>query len=207
MTNTFITYVVLFLIVIVLFILIGRSLGYTSIGAFNVFGGANTGPNQGNIVVDLLNATGYYYDEINHDNKIACIKKLTKLLKSEYTDRIMFVVKGKNTEHLTRDELGDFQDLAEKLRIYIYVTEQYELVDPTEHYEQARDDFYMCYLAKKYNCYLLTEDRLRDIAEFNKVPKFKIIEYAFWRAKPDIDFVNPAGIKLRKPKRLHYEDI
>jgi len=164
---------------------------------------------HGNIVVDLLNATGYYYNKITHDNKILCIKSLTQKLKTKYTDRIMFVVKGKNTEHLSPDELADFQKIAEDLRIYIYVTEQYDIptANRAEHYEQARDDFYMCHLANKYKCKLLTEDKLRDIAEFGKVPRFKIIEYAFWRTKPEIDFVNPAGIKIRKPRLLHYESI
>ena len=186
-------YLVIIIIIILLTCVVRHKLGGAS--------------NHGNILIDTLNITNELFDCVDHQKILATIKQLTAELKPEYTDRIMFVIKSKTHEFLSAAELKDFQELAVKLRIYIFVGEDYDKPDViSSHSQLGKDDFLLCVLAQKYKCEIITNDRLADYKEFAKtVKKFKIIEYNYWQSKPSIDYINPAAfVRLRRPKTIDY---
>lgn len=159
------------------------------------------------IVVDTINLTHYLENSIDIDGFKKTITQATKKLNKHYTDRIIFVLKDRNMHNIPDENKKQLEELANKLRITIVITEQYlgtkHAPDPKTHSSFSRDDFYMCVLANKYKCSILTSDKLRDFREFNKtINEFIVYEYNYFSA-PKIDFMNPKKFKFYKPKLIH----
>ncbi len=147
--------------------------------------------NSGNIVVDLLNVAHDLDKKMSDKLLISTIIDTTQKLKRFFKDRIMFVVKDANF---------NCQELCDKLRIYIYNAEAYDKVKYISHTSIGRDDFYCCVLANKFNCSIITNDRMRDFKDFHTIDRFRITEYNFY-SRPIKDVINPAAYKGRRLKR------
>lgn len=173
----------------------------------NITGGSEK---HGNIVIDTLNINFALYKKADLEHITKTIYFISSLLQDKYTDRVMFVIKDQRVKNHTDEERKRFSDIAKELKIYIFLTEQYEDIHRLDrktardiHSSNGRDDFYMCVLASKYNCKILTNDRLRDYSEFAKTIKpFRIIEYNYWRDGYTEDFISPIGFRLRRPKTI-----
>jgi len=173
------------------------------------------GEKHGNIVVDTLNINYALFRKADLEHIIKTIYFISNLLQNKYTDRVMFVIKDQIIKNHSEDEKKQFNNVAKELKIYIFLTEQYEDIHRVNqkeakktHSANGRDDFYMCVLANKYNCKILTNDKLRDYSEFAKTVKpFRIIEYNYWRDGFIEDFISPVGFRIRRPKTLKLKGL
>jgi hypothetical protein len=197
---------VIFLILIIILTIILVIIRLKNCNNSNIVGGAKQS-NYGNIVVDTLNLTNYLYKEVSTEKIMNTIKYMTPILKQEYSDRIMFVVKDRTQFGGISDEnKAKYFEICKELRIYIYIIEQYEESEFKTHSSMGRDDFYEIVLANKYNCSIISYDQMKDFRRFSKeVKPFKILEFSFWNKKPHKDNVNPKGFRLRKPKILEFK--
>lgn len=129
----------------------------------------NGGTKNTTIVVDTLNVSHTLFGKIDIESTIKHVCDM-------YKGRIMFVIKDKN---LGSDcENPNFSVLCKKYKCYIYYTKKYYDINFKHHSANGRDDFYCLYLANKFNCPILSNDKFRDFREFAKsVEKFQIIEY------------------------------
>lgn len=146
------------------------------------------------LVIDTLNISHMLYGKVDIENTI-------KHVCEKYKGRIMFVVKDRNSGGCGEN----LQKLSEKYKCYIYYTKIFAKLNNREHSGNSRDDFYCVYLANKFDCPILSNDKMRDFREFAKnVEKFEIIEYSPFK-KPIKNIYNPVvhknyGNKIRKPK-------
>jgi hypothetical protein len=160
----------------------------------------NGGSKNTTIVVDTLNISHALFNKIDIE---ATIKHVCNM----YKGRIMFVVKDRNLDN--NDKNPDFLALCKKYKCYIYYTKKYYDVNFKNHAANGRDDFYCLYLANKFDCPILSNDKFRDFREFAKsVEKFQIIEYT--PSKSTSNIFNPATClpyrnRIKKPKLLHTE--
>ena len=190
--------IIIIIIIVILFILIKNK----SV----IYGGA-VKKISGNIIIDTLNLANYLYDKNNINEKtiIKSIRTATKTLNGIYTDRIMFVIKDRD---FTESAYIDFLQLAQELRIYIFLTKKYDDTIFDTHSSLGRDDFYCIYLANKYNCPIFTNDKLRDYKKLSHdVFRFKTIEFNYYKSAPIKDYINPRGMRLKSPKIIKIDTL
>jgi hypothetical protein len=161
-------------------------------------------------VVDALNLAGGDPARVE-----AAIDGAAPRLKLRHPGRVMFVVKDGEGALATPARRAALQAAAARNGVYVYAAERY--ADPPAgsassraaaaagvHSARGRDDFLAAVLAFRWRCPVLTEDRFRDFAEFRAtVRPFHVFEFAFWRATPARDFVDPASAafaRLRRPR-------
>lgn len=171
------------------------------------------------VVVDTLNLA-HWLDEdlkkVSPEAIVSTVNATAPVLKRRYPGRVMYVLKDRTSEYNTSALRAEYKALADRHNIYIAVAERY--VDPPAgvphsdaHSAQGRDDFYISLLANRWKCAVLTEDRLRDFAEFRAtLQPFHVYEFAFWRAIPEREFIRPESPKyarLKKPRMLRFDDV
>jgi hypothetical protein len=160
-----------------------------------------------NIVVDTINLTYFYENEINIKGFTKTIVMLTKKLRDIYGGIIFFVLKDRDTHPYTIQDIEMLNKLAHEQKISISVATQYDIkklqIDykNDKHCIKSRDDFYMCMLSTKYNCDVLTGDKLRDYREFkHNLKPFLVYSCQYWTPAPVLEIVNPKGINIKSPK-------
>ena len=153
------------------------------------------GGSRDTIVVDTLNISHYLFGKINIEDTIQHVC-------NKYKGRIMFVIKDRNLEN--KEKNPNYSLLCKKYKCYIYYTKKYHDINFKDHSSNGRDDLYCIYLANKYDCPILSNDKFRDFREFAKsVKKFQIIEYT--PSKTTSNIFNPAshipyGNRIKRPK-------
>jgi hypothetical protein len=134
-------------------------------------------------------------------------------LSARHPDRVVFVVKDRETVLNGPEAHAAYRAAAEKFGVYFAVAERYAAPPPgppasAEHSARGRDDFLLAVLASRLRCAALTEDRFRDFARFRAtLQPFHFFEFAFWRHLPLRDYVNPASpafAKLRAPPAVRF---
>ena len=177
----------------------------------NIQGGGKKINNFGDIAIDTLNVISFINNKpIHNQNEIIIgIHHITPILKKQYSGRIMFILKDKNTNFNTSEIREKYKKLAHELKIFIYITENYEKgptwklekrFDSSIHSQHARDDLYLLILANQYKCPVITGDNFRDILEFKgTIAPFKILSYDWFTIKQPIqDFIMPSNIDSKK---------
>lgn len=188
------------------------------------------------VVVDTLNLAHWLRKDksgpLSAKDIVEAIDRTAPTLKLKHPGRVMYVLKDRETQFNTEAAREPLRKVAEDNGVYLYLAEKYpdppssatykspedvkcsKRVEKTdcrpEHSSRARDDFLMALVASRWKCAVLTEDRLRDFDKFrDAVSPFHVYEYAYWRKLPTRDFIRPesrAYSRLRKPRRLRYED-
>lgn len=169
--------------------------------------------NSENIVVDTLNLVHYTHDFKNkvRKDKYECIIKNTIIssafdLKKIYTDKIMYVIKF--TEDPSEQLLNDFQTISKAFRINIYtIVTNIKSKKDDEHVIKGRDDYLAIYLANKYNCKILSNDRYKDFKDMKKIPRFIAYSFIFYKDEKEILHIDPSKIELRKIHNLPFDRI
>jgi len=203
-------------------------------------GGVRKQKNSTNLVVDTLNLTHWMrrremlsehapQDGAKTRNELSCIDvcdiieaiaiSAPKLQKS-FPGRITYVTKDRESVFNSPRIRALYQATAKRNKVHIAVAEQYvappsssTVKDPKKiaHSAQGRDDFFMSLLACRYDCAVLTNDRLLDFAEFRStIPPFYVVEYTYWRANPDREYVRPESPgyrKLLRPAIIKHENF
>ena len=163
----------------------------------------------GDIVIDTLNVIMYICSIKKLSTQIiySGIEYISKKLKRFFHGRLMFVIKDREHTFNTPEIREGYKKLAQLLKIYIYIAEQYEYDAPSWkgpnayiHSIKGRDDLATIILAKKFNCPILTNDNFSDSAEFRStVAPFKLLEYNWFSAKlPIIDTFKPEDLEKNK---------
>lgn len=198
-----------------------------SAGSFTASGGASRKPRpllkDQHIVVDTLNLTHWLFStskapaQISVPTIVRTIELTAQKLKETFPGRVMYVVKGPDKVFNDPEARDAYATAARSHGVYVYLIEQYsEPPRPSRrksrsHSARGRDDFYSALLAKKYKAPVLTEDRFRDFEEFRAhVQPFTVLEFAFWRALPETDYVDPqsgAYRTLKKPFAVRYGEV
>ncbi len=187
-------------------------------GTLAAIGGAarRARPPSPNLVVDTLNLAHWLAGEaLNPERIVAAIDRTAAALKARHPGRVMYVLKDRDSEFNDAAAHALYHEAARRNGVYVIVAEQYR--DPPRgpaasraHSARGRDDFLMAVLAAKWRCPVLTEDRLRDFAEFRAtLQPFHTYEFAYWRALPHQESYRPdsrAYARLRKPFAVRYAD-
>jgi hypothetical protein len=208
--NYFCIFIIFLIILILVYFLLYESkiIG----GGSGARSGARKIPSK-NIIVDTLNVTHWMRGKVSSHDISETISTITPILARIYKGGdIMFVLKDRDNSFYTEEDHKLFKWLSDKNKVTIYVAEKYK--DPPQsqnkqtnkHSTKGRDDFYMSVLAAKYKCGVITEDSLKDFAEFrNNIQPFYVLIYRFWKDIPDKDYIRPeiGYAKLRRPFRIH----
>jgi hypothetical protein len=200
---------VIALIVIVAVVVIWKA-RRAAVAAAIIISGGNSAPSH--IVVDTLNLTNALHCEVNPKTIKQTIVCAAPVLRKLYPDRVVFVVKDRESLANTEETRASYAKTARDASVSVHIVERYEypgvgggraapLPPLGGHATKARDDFYMAYLAQKLRCPIMTRDKLRDFASFRgSVPPFHVYVYDFWRDLPEREFINPTTLKVRKPR-------
>ena len=170
------------------------------------------------LVVDTLNLAHWLRSSKSnkiHQTKpidtkeiISAIDETAPILRRQYKE-VIYVLKDQeagvfNSQTAVR---ADLQATAERNRVQIAMAEQSDFDSVSKnktHSSRGRDDFYMCLLAKKYRSAVATEDRLRDFDEFRQtVAPFHTVNFVYWRALPERDFIRPSSSTYERLKKPH----
>ena len=160
------------------------------------------------IVVDTLNICHFLYNKINEDNIVSTINRVTKWwTKNNNNTRVMFVLKDSTNTAMTEMFKKTLIETIKLNRCYLYLCEliKHEKVNDI-HSSLGRDDFICAFLAKKYNCAVLTNDKLRDFSKLKQfVTPFLLSEISFATDRVISTLIKPTadafkGKWLRKPK-------
>jgi len=174
------------------------------------------------LVIDTLNLTHWLCERRGRDPALTpaliaeTIDETAATLRRRHAGRVMYVLKDRESQFNDAEARDIYRRAAERNKVYVSAAERYAdppagpRADPATHSSRGRDDFYMSLLANRHRCAVLTDDRLRDFAEFRTtVPPFHVIEYAFWRDQPLREFIRPeapAYIRMRKPRMVRPAD-
>ena len=174
------------------------------------------------LVVDTLNLTHWLCERRGRRPALTpaliaeTIDGTAAALRRRHTGRVMYVLKDRESQFNDEAARDIYRRAAERNKVYVSAAERYAdppagiPADPATHSSRGRDDFYMSLLANRHRCAVLTDDRLRDFAEFRTtVPPFHVVEYAFWRDQPLREFIRPeapAYIRMRKPRMVRPAD-
>jgi hypothetical protein len=178
-------------------------------------------PKPAHVVVDTLNlvhwmhATSKTPVQISTPLIVQTIAQTAASIRKKYPDRIMYVVKDRESVLNDPATRKAYADAARDNSVFIYAVERYEeplrTARGNSHSKQGRDDFYAALLAKQYRCTVLTEDKFRDFDQFRQdVDPFHVYIYSFFKDLPDKDYVNPqsgAYRTLRKPRTTQYLEV
>ena len=177
------------------------------------------------LVIDTLNLTHWLCERRDGGRPPAltpaliaeAIDETAAALRRRHTGRVMYVLKDRESQFNDAGARDIYRRAAERNKVYVSAAERYvdppasaPANDPAAHSSRGRDDFYMSLLANRHRCAVLTDDRLRDFAEFRTtVPPFHVVEYAFWRDQPLREFIRPeapAYIRMRRPRMVRPAD-
>lgn len=174
-------------------------------------GGATHKTHSPHIVIDMLNLTHWMNGSstiISPEIIAKTIDDTASTILAKYNGRVMYVVKDRDSQFNDDAAREIYKKAAERNGVYVYVVERYQ--DPANtpmrqnnHSSSGRDDLFMTILAQRWKCTILTEDRLNDFNQFRtSIYPFHVYEFAFWRAIPYREFINPMIVKnkLKKPK-------
>lgn len=164
------------------------------------------------VVVDGLNVTHWLVGDLSrgHTCVVDMIDRTAPVLRERYPGRVMYVLKDRTSVRYEEDAHAAFQAAAVRNSVYVCVAERYEvpprpapnqLGRPPAHGNLGRDDYYMAMLAERWRCSVITNDKLRDFASLrHDVPPFHVVEYAYWRKRPEREYVRPGA--ERRPLRM-----
>ena len=182
-------------------------------------GGSSSGAPT-HVVVDLLNLTHHLLagaGALSTEEIVAAVDRSSACLHKEYPGRVMYVVKDRDSQVGPSAAHEAYRRAAARNQAYISLVEKYPdaqaapaalasaapAAAENKHSAAGRDDYYMAVLAARYRCPVMTGDRLKDFDEFRgSVAPFHVTEYAYWRAYPARDYVNPASQRLRRPRTV-----
>lgn len=172
-------------------------------------------PPSPHVVVDTLNLVGWLGKRPSVDAVVAAVDRTAAAVTRRFRGRVFYVLKDRDSAPVTEADRRRLHEAAERNRVWIVVAERYPddhaAALPAAHAARGRDDFYVSLLAHQYRCPVLTNDRLRDFAEFREaIPPFQTTEYTYWRATPHRDWVRPqstAYARVRRPRLIRFEDI
>lgn len=169
-----------------------------------------------NIIVDTLNLTHWLNrrdpkKKINICDIISAINITAPLLKNEYTGRIIYVTKDRETQ-VEKDESVSlrkiYQTAAHTNNVYINVVERLpeevrEVKMNKSHASLGRDDFYLIMLAWNLHCPVLSRDRFHDLSDMKTghLDKFHVYIYSPVKYLPERDYVNPAAAEFSRMQR------
>ena len=179
--------------------------------------------NTKDLVIDTLNILHYLGMKPSDKSIRRTIEKTIPIIRKKYPGRIMYVVKDRDAGHIKDETKKMYESLAKKHMITIASVEKYkeqpnakDLADHKKnkhHAAQGRDDYYALYLATKFNCWVLTNDKFKDAEDFKKnlIP-FRAHEYHYHKKDPDQVFIKPKAENTRltrirriQPKHLGIE--
>jgi hypothetical protein len=184
----------------------GPALAATLVGG----GSAHTRNARAHVVVDTLNLA-HRLRAGGALDVLAAIDATAPRLRRQYPGRVMYVLK--DHPHTTDAQLAE---CAGRNRVYIYNATRFAKgLEPAgnppseSHSAMGRDDHAMGLLAAQYHCAVLTEDRMRDYADFRALLRpYYITEHAFWRDRPARQFVRPESTpRLRRPPTRSSTDL
>ena len=220
MQDDFAIMLILVIILVILIVILAK-LAQTKKCERKIVGGIERihRPASPHIVVDTLNMVYYLHPGLKKPTPeiiAAAINESSKKLAQKFPGRIMYVIKDRDS--IFNDEETDmfYKSLVESNNVYIYSTERYK--DPPKssasdagHAAKGRDDFFTAILADRYRCKVLTNDRLKDFAQFRaSIKPFYVKEYLFWKKTTTMEFINPmaeAYSRLRKPFAVRTDTI
>jgi len=168
------------------------------------------------VVVDTLNLAHWLSEKpLSVSEIIATIDETAPALKKQFSGRVMYVLKDRESRLTSEAAHRAYQDCAERNRVYVIIAEKY--ADPPSgnartaaHSARGRDDFLVSVLADRWRCLALTEDRLRDFREFRQtLQPFHAYEFAYWRDRPAREYFRPESVaysRLRKPRTASFSE-
>lgn len=183
-------------------------------------------PRATHVVVDTLNLTHHMQKQksktaktkVDTSSIIGTIDRTAKRLRELFEGRVMYVLKDRDAALLSAGVREQYAECAKRNGVYVASVERYadppvlhtDSVASDSHAAKGRDDFYMAVLAARWQCPVLTEDRLRDFAEFRKIEPFHVVEFSYWSDKPESDYIIPSSASysgLRKPRTIRYASL
>ena len=183
--------------------------------SISISGGGYPRGNQDDLIVDTLNILHYIGLKPNDKSIRRTIEKTLPIIRKKYSGHIFYVVKDRDTAFTSEETKAMYEELAKEHKITIASVEKYKtqpnandlVADKKnkDHAAKGRDDFYTLFLANKYNCWVLTNDRYVDAGDFkrNLIP-FHVYEYTYFKKRPDHVIIEPKGerLKLSKTRRI-----
>ncbi len=141
------------------------------------------------IVIDGLNLLYHHYAPIDplkgERNPFPKIKSMmasiVPRLKKKFPGNIMFVFKNKQGIPFNNFQKEEYQRLADKFKVYIYICQDVQSVYKS-HASQGIDDFYASILARLYQCRILSYDKYKDFDQFMR----DIGNFQVYKIAPDI---------------------
>lgn len=201
----------LVIFVIVLALAISHGVGGVEGGA------APRRPASPHLVVDTLNLLHALRPgaPVSQEAICALIDEVSPALVARHPGQVMFVLKDRESRHLEEGkELAPLQAAAARNRVYVCIARRYQAppsddigpaaTEEDAHADRGRDDYYMCLLAHRLRCAVLTNDRLRDFARLRaRVRPFYVTELAYWRDRPASEYIRPTAEPVfRRPRLL-----
>jgi hypothetical protein len=164
------------------------------------------------IVIDTLNLVHWLYTTRKNPVTISmetiekAINYTAPMLRKEFSGRIMYVVKDKESKLNDDETRKQYLAIATANKCYIVAAEKYSDSGPAKsklHSALGRDDFMTVVLANRWKCPVLTYDKMRDFESYRKtLLPFHVYEYNYWREYPDREYIRPestAYSRLKKP--------
>ena len=181
----------------------------------SISGGGYPSGNKNDLIVDTLNILHYIGLKPNDKSIRRTIEKTLPIIREKYSGHIFYVVKDRDTAFISEETKSMYEELANKHKITIASVEKYKkqpnaddlVADKKnkDHAAKGRDDFYTLFLANKYNCWVLTNDRYVDAGDFkrNLIP-FHVYVYTYFKKRPEHVIIEPKGerLKLSKTRRI-----
>jgi hypothetical protein len=168
-------------------------------------------PQSKHIVIDTLNLTHSLLrgKKINATQILRAITDTAPVLIEKYPGRVMYVIKDQTSIHLTPETRLRIKASAVLNKVYIYIAEQY--INPpsgvkisSSHSAGGRDDFFMAILASKWRCSILTDDKLKDFADFRStIQPFYVVEYNYWQHTAKKEYIRPESVGYIRLQRPH----
>lgn len=159
------------------------------------------------IVVDTLNICHFIFNEVNETNIIKTITEVSVKWKRKKETRIMFVLKDSTMLPISSTFEYLLFEECKKQRVYCYIAMLARDIKHSysHHASLGRDDYICAFLAKKYKCSVLSNDKFRDFRDLKyHVESFYLHSYSYASDKVIIDFINPKHIRLHRPTVVPY---
>ncbi|VVB70037.1 Uncharacterised protein [uncultured archaeon] len=151
----------LFIIFLIIIILISIRLTYKDRLAFG-------GVEWDEMIVDTLNITNKLVPNFSHDDIIKVIDYLSQNVKA----KLRFVLKDREHEKMTKEQLDELMKCAKRNKTTIYVV--VGKAKGMAHSGLGRDDAYMLWLSYKHKIPILSCDKFKDYKELTDTPPFEV---------------------------------
>ena len=198
---------ILVLIMLLALIILQKPIAYFKYGGNYVLSRDYT--KSPHVIVDALNLTHFFHKQITPEIIAKTIDDTAEIIHKHHKGNVIYVVKDRDSQFNNELVRKLYKQTSEKNKVTICVVERY--VDPPSfnitnaHSSKGRDDFYMCILAAKYKCGIITADSLKDFQDFRStIPPFHVLEFLFWKEFTEKEFIRPETYaKLHKPRNIH----